>query len=68
MSGLEQNRMRAADDLNRGIAMVATSWLALDAAETANDHESIHGALYEALQRLRSAEALLGVSTAGDGK
>lgn len=68
MSGREQNRMKAADDLNRGLAIVTTAWLALDAAETADDQAAIHETLYETIQKLKSAEVLLGVYTAGEGK
>lgn len=63
-----QKRMQAADDLNRGIAMVTTVWLAQDAAETADDQAAMHDALYEAIQKLRSAERLLGCYQTGDGQ
>ena len=53
--------MKAADTLDRGIAMVTTCWLALESAQTPEDQSRIADTLFEAQSKLLEAAKSLGV-------
>lgn len=57
----EREIVAAADELNRGIAMVNTVWLALRSAETDHDIEQAADSLYEAMVKLALAQKTLGL-------
>lgn len=56
-----KNIAAAGDDLNRGIAIVNTVWLALQRCETDLDYNQAIDTLYEGQQRLLSAERHIGL-------
>ena len=51
----------AGDQLNVGIAMINTIWLALQRAETEHDVQQAVDTLYEAQKKLQGAQKLIGL-------
>ena len=56
-----RNITAAGDELNRGIAIINTVWLALGAAEIDEDYERLRDTLYEGQRKLLAAERLIGL-------